>query len=102
MLTGEGERAGEEPDHTKERKPGPLSIIQYSPVHAVQNLLIESASSKTARKSCFTIVFRVPVPLNELCRRLWGNKLEDPAEPDSGMGTRLPHTHEGENHYEEY
>ncbi len=56
----------------------------------------------TACNSCSTVVSRVSVPLNELCRRLWGNKLEDPAEPDSGLGTRLPHTHEGENYYEAF
>ncbi len=56
----------------------------------------------TACNSCFTCISRVPVPLNELCRRLWRNKLEDPAEPDSGLGPRLPHTHEGENYDEEY
>jgi hypothetical protein len=72
------------------------------PLQTIQNLLVESVSSKTmtVSMSCFTVVSRVSVPLNELCRRLWGNKLEDPSEPDSGLGTRLPHTHEGENYYE--
>ncbi len=30
VLTGEGERGSEEPNHTTARKPGPLLIIQYS------------------------------------------------------------------------
>jgi hypothetical protein len=30
LLTGEGERVGEEPNHTTARKPGPLEIIHYS------------------------------------------------------------------------
>jgi hypothetical protein len=56
----------------------------------------------SACNSGSTIVSRVSVPLNELCRRLWRNKLEDPPKPDSGLGPRLPHTHEGENYNEEH